>query len=170
MFKISTGYVYPAREWGWDEPEITESAYAKHVTDVWKKIVERSERLHSAAPTRAHRSPQIGALDNSNFLTDMFGEILGGKSAEDALKSAPRPRGAHIQGVRRQGRVAPPATGGERGTWPLPRFNVQPSECGPHPVRGPHLRWFKTVAARAGPRLADRLAVHPADGCCCCSG
>ena len=35
------------------EPEITESDYAKHVTDVWKKILERSERLPRAAPIPA---------------------------------------------------------------------------------------------------------------------
>ena len=86
MFKISTGYVYPARDWGWTEPEITESAYAKHVTDNWKKIAgDPSGYLGSPYPGP---SPQIGALDNSNFLTDMFGEILGGKSPEDALASA----------------------------------------------------------------------------------
>ena len=38
MFKISTGYVYPAREWGWDQPEITESTYAQHVTGAWKTM------------------------------------------------------------------------------------------------------------------------------------
>jgi len=86
MFKISTGYVYPARDWGWTEPEITESVYGKHVTDNWKKIAnDPSGYLGSSYP--AGPSPQIGALDNSNFLTDMFGEILGGKSPEDALAS-----------------------------------------------------------------------------------
>jgi multiple sugar transport system substrate-binding protein len=87
MFKISTGYVYPAREWGWDQPEITESAYAKHVTDNWRKIAnDPSGYLGSHYP--ASPTPQVNALDNSNFLTDMFGEILGGKPVEDALASA----------------------------------------------------------------------------------
>jgi multiple sugar transport system substrate-binding protein len=87
MFKISTGYVYPAREWGWDEPEITESTYAKHVTENWRKIAnDPSGYLGTAYP--GGPSPQVNALDNSNFLTDMFGEILGGKSPEDALASA----------------------------------------------------------------------------------
>jgi len=86
MFKISTGYVYPAREWGWDQPEITESSYAKHVTENWRKIADDpSGYLNSAYP--GPPTPQINALDNSNFLTDMFGEILGGKSPEDALAS-----------------------------------------------------------------------------------
>jgi multiple sugar transport system substrate-binding protein len=87
MFTISTGYVYPPREWGWDQPEITESTYAKHVTDNWKKIAsDPSGYLGSSYP--GPPTPQMGALDNSNFLTDMFGEILGGKSVEDALASA----------------------------------------------------------------------------------
>jgi multiple sugar transport system substrate-binding protein len=87
MFKISTGYVYPSREWGWDQPEITENQYAKHVTDNWRKIAnDPSAYLGSHYP--ASPSPQVNALDNSNFLTDMFGEILGGKPVEGALASA----------------------------------------------------------------------------------
>jgi multiple sugar transport system substrate-binding protein len=87
MFKISTGYVYPSREWGWDQPEITESTYAKHVTENWKKIAnDPSGYLGSSYP--GPPTPQVGALDSSNFLTDMFGEVLGGKSLEDALASA----------------------------------------------------------------------------------
>jgi multiple sugar transport system substrate-binding protein len=87
MFTISTGYVYPPREWGWDQPEITESTYAKHVTENWRKIAnDPSGYLGSSYP--GPPTPQVNALDNSNFLTDMFGEILGGKSTEDALASA----------------------------------------------------------------------------------
>jgi ABC-type glycerol-3-phosphate transport system substrate-binding protein len=93
MFKISTGYVYPSRDWGWDQPEITESTYAKHVTDNWKKIAtDPSGYLGTSYP--GPPSPQINALDNSNFLTDMFGEILGGKSVEDALASG------HVKAVQ----------------------------------------------------------------------
>jgi multiple sugar transport system substrate-binding protein len=87
MFTISTGYVYPPREWGWDQPEITESKYAQHVTENWRKIAnDPSGYLGSSYP--GPPTPQINALDNSNFLTDMFGEILGGKPVEDALASA----------------------------------------------------------------------------------
>jgi hypothetical protein len=86
MFTISTGYVYPSREWGWDQPEITESAYAKHVTDNWKKIANDPSG-YLGSPYPGSPTPQVGALDSSNFLTDMFGEILGGKSVEDALAS-----------------------------------------------------------------------------------
>jgi len=87
MFQISTGYVYPVREWGWDEPEIKESDYAKHVTEVWRKILN-DPTGYIGTPYPATPSPQAGALDTTNFFTDMFGEILTGKSTEDALKSA----------------------------------------------------------------------------------
>jgi multiple sugar transport system substrate-binding protein len=81
MFGISTGYVYPAREWGWDQPELTEAQYAKGITPVWKQIFNDPSAFqgtsHPSAPT-----PQSNALDNTNFWTDMFGEILGGKAVE----------------------------------------------------------------------------------------
>jgi ABC-type glycerol-3-phosphate transport system substrate-binding protein len=87
MFQISTGYVYPAREWGWDQPEITESTYAKHVTGNWQKMLQDPSG-YLGSPYPGAPNPQIGSLDSTNFLTDMFGEILGGKPVEDALKSA----------------------------------------------------------------------------------
>jgi hypothetical protein len=87
MLQISTGYVYPAREWGWTEPEITESNYAKHVTGVWQKMAsDPSGYLGSSYP--GSPQPHINSLDNSNFFTDMFGEILGGKPIEESLASA----------------------------------------------------------------------------------
>src|SRR5579859_6859795 len=85
IFQISTGYVYPARQWGWDQPELTEAKYAKDITPVWKAVFNDPSAFqgtsHPAAPT-----PQSNALDNTNFWTDMFGEILGGKTVEDAVK------------------------------------------------------------------------------------
>jgi multiple sugar transport system substrate-binding protein len=81
MFTISTGYVYPAREWGWDTSPLTEAQYAKNITPVYKKIMNDPSAFqgtsHPAAPT-----PQSNALDNTNFWTDMFGEILGGKAVD----------------------------------------------------------------------------------------
>jgi multiple sugar transport system substrate-binding protein len=88
MFKISTGYVYPAHEWGWTEPEITESPYAKHVTDTWRAISNDQSGWTDWADWPGPPSPQADALENSNFWTDMFGEVLGGKSPADAVKSA----------------------------------------------------------------------------------
>ncbi len=87
MFRISTGYVYPVREWGWDEPEIKESSYAKHVTDSWRMVLNDPSG-YIGSPYPGPPSGQIGALDNTNFFTDTFGEILAGKSVEDTLKSA----------------------------------------------------------------------------------
>jgi multiple sugar transport system substrate-binding protein len=84
MFTISTGYVYPAREWGWDTPELTEAKYAKDITPVWKQIFNDPSAYqgtsHPAPPT-----PQSNALDNTNFWTDMFGEILGGKAVDQTV-------------------------------------------------------------------------------------
>jgi multiple sugar transport system substrate-binding protein len=88
MFKISTGYVYPAREWGWSEPEITESPYARHVTDTWRTISTDPSGWTGWADWPGPPSPQADSLENSNFWTDMFGEVLGGKSPADAVKSA----------------------------------------------------------------------------------
>jgi multiple sugar transport system substrate-binding protein len=84
MFTISTGYVYPAREWGWDTPPLTEAQYAKNITPVYKQIFDDPSAYqgtsHPAAPT-----PQSNALDNTNFWTDMFGEILGGKAVDQTI-------------------------------------------------------------------------------------
>jgi multiple sugar transport system substrate-binding protein len=87
MFTISTGYVYPAREWGWDRPELTEAKYARDITPVWKKISTDPSGFIST-PWPGPPTPQAGSLDSTNFWTDMFGEILGGKSVEDTLQSA----------------------------------------------------------------------------------
>jgi hypothetical protein len=84
MFTISTGYVYPARAWGWDQPELTEAKYAKDITPVYKRIFEDPSAFqgtsHPVPPT-----PQSNALDNTNFWTDMFGEILAGKAVEQTV-------------------------------------------------------------------------------------
>jgi hypothetical protein len=88
MFKISTGYVYPAHEWGWTEPEITESTFAQHVTDNWRKILTDPSGWTGWADWPGPPTPQADSLENSNFWTDMFGEVLGGKSPADAVKSA----------------------------------------------------------------------------------
>jgi ABC-type glycerol-3-phosphate transport system substrate-binding protein len=86
MFKISNGYVYPAYEWGWDEPEVKGDA-AAHVTDVWKQIMTH-ESGYTGSFWPAPPVPWVTSLDSSNFWTDMFGEVLGGKPPADAVKSA----------------------------------------------------------------------------------
>jgi multiple sugar transport system substrate-binding protein len=86
MFTISTGYVFPARQWGWDRPELTEAQYAKAITPVWKQIMD-DPNGYNGTPWPGPPSAQANALDNSNFWTDMFGEILGGKSVDETLKS-----------------------------------------------------------------------------------
>jgi ABC-type glycerol-3-phosphate transport system substrate-binding protein len=87
MFKISNGYVYPAYEWGWDEPEITQGDAGKHITDTWKAALTH-ESGYTDTYWPAPPSPWVQSLNSSNFWTDMFGEVLGGKSSADAVKSA----------------------------------------------------------------------------------
>jgi multiple sugar transport system substrate-binding protein len=86
MFKISNGYVYPAYEWGWDEPEIKASDAGSHVTDAWRQYVNHPSGFvgdyHPSKPV-----PWVESLVVSNFWTDMFGEVLGGKSPADTVKS-----------------------------------------------------------------------------------
>ena len=67
MFKISTGYVYPAREWGWDQPEITESTYAKHISRNWQKILNDPSG-YLGSPYPGAPQPHIGALDTLELL------------------------------------------------------------------------------------------------------
>jgi multiple sugar transport system substrate-binding protein len=87
IFTISTGYVYPARTWGWDETELVEAQYAKNITPVWKQIAnDPSGFLGTSYP--GPPSPQTDALDNANFWTDMMGEILGGKAVDQAVADA----------------------------------------------------------------------------------
>ncbi|HEX8969304.1 MAG TPA: extracellular solute-binding protein, partial [Chloroflexota bacterium] len=84
IFTISTGYVYPAREWGWDQSALTEAQYARNITPVWKQIVlDPSGFIGTAWP--GPQTPQAGAFDSSNSWTDMFGQILGGSSVEQTL-------------------------------------------------------------------------------------
>jgi ABC-type glycerol-3-phosphate transport system substrate-binding protein len=93
MFKISTGYVYPAYEWGWDDSVIKESTYAQHVTDAWRKKAQDPSG-YTAGEWPGPPTPWTASLESSNFWTDMFGEVLGGRSVEDALK------GGHDRAVR----------------------------------------------------------------------
>ena len=88
MFRISTGYVYPAYEKGWDSKVITESKIADHVTPKWKERALNKDLVYTGDEFPGPPSPQIAALVNANFWTDMFGEVLGGKPAADAVRSA----------------------------------------------------------------------------------
>jgi hypothetical protein len=94
MFKISTGYVYPAYEWGWEEPELKSSAAADHVTEAWKQYLTHPSGYSGNGAFPAQPNPWVSALESSNFWTDMMGEVLGGKTPTDAVK------GAHDRAVR----------------------------------------------------------------------
>jgi multiple sugar transport system substrate-binding protein len=88
MFRISTGYVFPAYQWGWEEPELKSSAAAAHVTDIWKQYLTHESGYTGNGAYPALPNPWVSSLESSNFWTDTFGEVLGGKSPADAVKSA----------------------------------------------------------------------------------
>jgi ABC-type glycerol-3-phosphate transport system substrate-binding protein len=88
MFRISTGYVFPAYQWGWEEPELKSSAAAAHVTDTWKQYLTHESGYTGNGAYPALPNPWVSSLESSNFWTDTFGEVLGGKSPADAVKSA----------------------------------------------------------------------------------
>ena len=88
LFKISTGYVYPAYEWGWDEPELKASAAAAHVTDAWRQYLNHPSGYDGSGSWPAPPNPWVASLETSNFWTDMMGEVINGKSPADAVASA----------------------------------------------------------------------------------
>jgi multiple sugar transport system substrate-binding protein len=88
MFKISTGYVYPAYQWGWEESELKASAAAEHVTEAWKQYLTHQSGYTGNGAYPALPNPWVSSLESSNFWTDMFGEVLNGKSPAEAVKSA----------------------------------------------------------------------------------
>jgi multiple sugar transport system substrate-binding protein len=84
IFKTSTGYAYPAYEWGWDEAVIADSQYAQHVTPVWKDVAfDASGFTQGEWP--GPPTPWTASLESSNFWTDMFGEVLGGRPVPEAV-------------------------------------------------------------------------------------
>jgi len=88
MFRISNGYVYPAYEWGWNEPEITASDAAAHVTDVWKQYLDHPSGYNGSGYYPAKPVAAVESMEAANFWTDMFGEVINGTSPADAVKNA----------------------------------------------------------------------------------
>jgi multiple sugar transport system substrate-binding protein len=87
IWKTSTGYAFPAHEWGWDDQFFKEDKYASKMVGPWKATAfDPSGFTGGSWP--GPPNPWVASLESSNFWTDMFGEVLGGKSPEDALKSA----------------------------------------------------------------------------------
>jgi len=87
IFKTSTGYAYPAYTWGWDESVIADDQLGQHVTPVWKDVAfDPSGFTQGEWP--GPPTPWTASLESSNYWTDMFGEILGGKPVPEALANA----------------------------------------------------------------------------------
>jgi hypothetical protein len=94
LFKISTGYVYPAYEGGWDNPVLKETPAAAHVTDMWRQYLTHPSAFFGNLAWPGPPTPWADSLESSNFWTDMVGEVIGGKSSADAVA------GAHARAVR----------------------------------------------------------------------
>ena len=88
LYRISVGYVYPAYEWGWEEPELKASDAGTHVTDVWRQYLTHESKYTGVGSYPAPPNPWVQSLESSNFWTDMFGEVLGGKPVPEALANA----------------------------------------------------------------------------------
>ena len=87
IWKTSTGYAFPAHEWGWDDKFFTEDKAAAKMVGPWRQTAfDKSGYIGGAWP--GPPNPWVASLESSNFWTDMFGEVLGGKAPADALKSA----------------------------------------------------------------------------------
>lgn len=87
IFSTSTGYAYPAYDWGWDEAIITDNRYAQHVTPKWRTVAfDPSGYTQGEWP--GPPTPWVSSLESSNFWTDTFGEVLGGKPVAEAVADA----------------------------------------------------------------------------------
>jgi len=87
MWKISPGYVYPAYQWGWDDPSLRENKWAARVTEAYRAQFNDPSGFYNGAwpgPPTAW----VASLESSNFWTDMFGEVLSGKSVDQAVKES----------------------------------------------------------------------------------
>jgi ABC-type glycerol-3-phosphate transport system substrate-binding protein len=94
LYKISTGYVYPAYENGWDSPPLKEGKAVKQVAEMYKQYLAHPSGFYGSGEWPGPPTPQGSSLESSNFWTDMMGEVLGGKSPADAVANA------HARAVR----------------------------------------------------------------------
>ena len=185
IFKICTGYVYPAYEWGWDDA-INRRQPVRPARDAGLEDRRvRSERLHAGRVA--------GPADAVDGLAGVL-ELLDRHVRRGARRQASRrgrrkcarSRRARLQGVRRQGRVTATSCttlgvghGGRADRRPQP-----PNASGAQFTGGDVDGYFddtaerlrqvqradgvrhlvQVLAARARPRLDHRLALRPADG------
>ena len=134
IWKTGTGYAYPAYEWGWDE-KILNEGYAAKVTPAWKAVsLDPSAYIGASYP--GPPSPWVSSLASSNFWTDMFGEVLGGKSPEDALKSGhERPCVSRRSSASRASKGEPPPPTAARREYRLRRHPPPCAGEGSRPLR-----------------------------------
>jgi hypothetical protein len=65
--------VYPAHQWGWDEPEITENTYGQHVTGVYLQMFNHPSGWTGSASWPGPPSPQADAHNRAVSTFQEFG-------------------------------------------------------------------------------------------------
>ena len=95
MFKISNGYVYPAYEWGWDEPEIKASDAGTHVTDVWKQYLTHQSGYTGGGSYPAQPSP----VGRSRWSRPTSGPTCSARCSAASRRPTPS-RARHDRAVR----------------------------------------------------------------------
>lgn len=83
MFNISFGYVVPAWAKYWDHPDVTRNRIAMAF-----KPVAFNEPPFQGLAWRGPLSEAADAVNQESVMTDMFGEILGGKRVDIAVRDA----------------------------------------------------------------------------------
>ncbi|HEX2185624.1 MAG TPA: extracellular solute-binding protein, partial [Chloroflexota bacterium] len=83
LWRISQGYVVPAYQRRWDDPLITEHP----VSSTYRQIAF-SEPPFPGNSWRGPITEASEAVGGENVITDMMGEILGGKAVEQAVRDA----------------------------------------------------------------------------------
>ncbi len=83
MYNISFGYTVPAWTKYWDHPDITRNKVAMAF-----KAVAQNEPPFQGLAWRGPLSEAAEAVNQESVMTDMFGEILGGKRVDSAVRDA----------------------------------------------------------------------------------
>ena len=83
MYNISFGYTVPAWTKYWDHPDITRNKVAMAF-----KAVAQNEPPFQGLAWRGPLSEAAEAVNQESVMTDMFGEILGGKRVDIAVRDA----------------------------------------------------------------------------------